>query len=46
MSSIGTLHYTQPQIYKAQKAMVAAKFNGVTLDSKIFDSAKDAKKSC
>jgi len=44
MSSVGILYYTQPQVYKAQKALVAAKFNGVTIDAKIFDSAKDSAK--
>lgn len=44
MSSIGILYYTEPQIYKAQKALIAAKFNGITVEAKVFDTAKDAAK--
>jgi len=42
--AIGTLHYYEPQIYKAQKALIAAKFNGITLETKVFNVEKDARK--
>jgi len=42
--AIGMLHYYEPQIYKAHKALVAAKFNSVTLEAKVFNPDKDAKK--
>jgi len=41
--SAGVLHFVQQTVYKAEKALVAAKFNGVALDKKIFDAKKDAK---
>lgn len=41
---IGTLHFVEETIYKAQKALVAAKFNGIVLNSAKFDFQKDAKK--
>lgn len=41
---IGVLHYVEEQIYKAQKAMIAAKFNGLALTSQKFDIAKEGKK--
>jgi len=36
------LHYVQATIYKAEKALIAAKFNGLVLDKKPFDAKKDA----
>jgi len=41
---IGTLHYVEEQIYKAQKALIAAKFNGLNLTAQKFDIAKEGKK--
>jgi len=41
---IGTLHYTEGQLYKAQKALVAAKFNGINIETKVFNPEKDLKK--
>lgn len=41
---IGTLHYVEQTVYKAQKALVAAKFNGIVLKESKFDVAKDAQK--
>merc|ERR1719162_452869 len=41
---IGTLHFIEQTLYKAEKALVAAKFNGVALDQKKFDAQKDARK--
>merc|ERR1719408_701467 len=43
-TSIGVLHYVEEQIYKAQKALIAAKFNGLALTSQKFDIAKEGKK--
>jgi elongation factor 1-gamma len=43
-ASIGTLHYMDQTIYKAEKALVAAKFNGLELATKKFDYNKDSKK--
>jgi len=43
-SSIGTLHYIEQTVYKAEKALIAAKFNGLLLNKKTFDAQKDAKK--
>jgi len=41
---IGILHYVEEQVYKAQKALIAAKFNGLLLPSQKFDFAKEGKK--
>jgi elongation factor 1-gamma len=41
---IGTLHFVEEAIYKAQKAMVAAKFNGLEVTPQKFDIAKEGKK--
>jgi len=41
---IGTLHFVQQTIYKAEKAMVAAKFNGLAVKTARFDAQKDAQK--
>jgi len=41
---IGTLYFVEPTLYKAQKALVAAKFNGVVLKEAKFDIEKEAKK--
>lgn len=43
MASVGTLYYSEPQVYKAQKALVTAKFNGIKLDAKVFSAEKDVK---
>eukprot|EP00443_Scrippsiella_acuminata_P029731 CAMPEP_0115189894 /NCGR_PEP_ID=MMETSP0270-20121206/11748_1 /TAXON_ID=71861 /ORGANISM="Scrippsiella trochoidea, Strain CCMP3099" /LENGTH=395 /DNA_ID=CAMNT_0002603095 /DNA_START=22 /DNA_END=1206 /DNA_ORIENTATION=- len=43
-ASIGTLHFIEQTLYKAEKALIAAKFNGLVLDKKAFDAQKDAKK--
>jgi len=41
---IGTIHYVEEQIYKAQKGMIAAKFNGLSVTTQKFDMAKESKK--
>eukprot|EP00411_Alexandrium_monilatum_P014053 CAMPEP_0175269774 /NCGR_PEP_ID=MMETSP0093-20121207/45034_1 /TAXON_ID=311494 /ORGANISM="Alexandrium monilatum, Strain CCMP3105" /LENGTH=482 /DNA_ID=CAMNT_0016564445 /DNA_START=60 /DNA_END=1508 /DNA_ORIENTATION=+ len=41
---IGTLYYLESTVYKAQKALVAAKFNGIAIKEAKFDPAKDLKK--
>lgn len=41
---LGTLHYVPEAIYKAEKALVAARFNGLILNASKFDPDKDAKK--
>lgn len=41
--SIGTLVYTESLAYRAHKAFVAAKFNGMALDSRLFDAVKESK---
>jgi elongation factor 1-gamma len=41
---IGILHYIEEQAYKAQKALIAAKFNGIALTAQKFDFAKEGKK--
>lgn len=41
---IGTLHFIEKTVYKAQKALVAAKFNGLGLEKKIIDPEADSKK--
>lgn len=41
---IGTLYYVEPTAYKAQKALVAAKFNGVAITEAKFDPEKDSRK--
>jgi len=43
-ASAGTLHFIEQTLYKAEKALIAAKFNGLVLDKKAFDAQKDAKK--
>merc|ERR1719408_972763 len=43
-TSIGVLHYVEEQVYKAQKALIAAKFNGLALTSQKFDIAKEGQK--
>eukprot|EP00927_Polykrikos_kofoidii_P026195 TRINITY_DN23366_c0_g1_i1.p1 TRINITY_DN23366_c0_g1~~TRINITY_DN23366_c0_g1_i1.p1 ORF type:complete len:562 (-),score=128.32 TRINITY_DN23366_c0_g1_i1:84-1703(-) len=40
--SIGTLHYFEATKYKAQKALIAAKFHGITIHENKFDQCKDA----
>jgi elongation factor 1-gamma len=40
---LGVLHYVDQTIYKAQKALIAAKFNGIAVTQKKFDP-KDAEK--
>jgi len=42
--SVGTLFFVEAQAYKAQKALVAAKFNGLQLDTKTFNIQTDARK--
>ncbi|CAE7421078.1 Eef1g [Symbiodinium sp. CCMP2592] len=42
--ALGTLWYVKEAVYKAEKALVAAKFTGASLEKKEFDPAKDAKK--
>ena len=42
--AIGTLHFIEQTVYKAEKALIAAKFNGITLNKKPFDAQKDAMK--
>jgi len=41
---IGTLYYVEPTAYKAQKALVAARFNGVAIIEAKFDVEKDYRK--
>jgi len=41
---IGTLYYVEEAIYKAEKALVTAKFAGLSMPTKKFDPQKDAKK--
>jgi len=41
---IGTLYYVPDTVYKAEKALIAAKFTGVKLNTVKWDHAKDAKK--
>jgi len=41
---IGTLYYVEEAIYKAEKALVTAKFAGLSIPTKKFDPQKDAKK--
>mmetsp|Transcript_34114 Transcript_34114/g.78760 ORF Transcript_34114/g.78760 Transcript_34114/m.78760 type:complete len:316 (+) Transcript_34114:72-1019(+) len=41
---LGILYYVKEAIYKAEKALVAAKFTGAKMTLKNFDPAKDAKK--
>jgi len=43
-ASHGTLHYVEETVYKAQKALIAAKFNGVELKAAKFDCQKDVNK--
>eukprot|EP00927_Polykrikos_kofoidii_P057781 TRINITY_DN5196_c0_g3_i1.p1 TRINITY_DN5196_c0_g3~~TRINITY_DN5196_c0_g3_i1.p1 ORF type:complete len:523 (+),score=117.74 TRINITY_DN5196_c0_g3_i1:87-1571(+) len=45
-SPIGILHYVEHTKYKAQKALIAAKFNGVTITESKFDVQRDSKKPC
>lgn len=40
----GTLYYIEETRYKAQKALIAAKFNGIALEKKAFDPHKDPAK--
>jgi len=42
--ALGTLWCVKEAVYKAEKALVAAKFTGASLEKKEFDPAKDAKK--
>ncbi|CAJ1382541.1 unnamed protein product [Effrenium voratum] len=41
---LGTLFYVEEAKYKAEKALIAAKFTGSALQTKKFDPQKDAKK--
>jgi len=41
---IGTLHFIVETAYKADKARIAAKFNGLALDTRKFDAEKVSKK--
>jgi len=41
---VGVIHFVEEQIYKAQKALIAAKFNGLVLTAQKFDVAKEGKK--
>jgi len=43
-ASHGTLHFVEETVYKAQKALVAAKFNGIELKTAKFDVQKDVHK--
>eukprot|EP00927_Polykrikos_kofoidii_P057780 TRINITY_DN5196_c0_g2_i1.p1 TRINITY_DN5196_c0_g2~~TRINITY_DN5196_c0_g2_i1.p1 ORF type:complete len:644 (+),score=166.56 TRINITY_DN5196_c0_g2_i1:87-2018(+) len=44
--SIGVLHYVEQTKYKAQKALITAKFNGIKVTESKFDQQKDSKKPC
>jgi len=39
--ALGTLHFADGLAYKANKALIAAKFNGLRIETRIFDLAKD-----
>ncbi|CAJ1428521.1 unnamed protein product [Effrenium voratum] len=41
---VGTLYYVEEVKYKAEKALIAAKFNGLSLKTAKFDAQKDVKK--
>jgi len=43
MACAATLHYSETTMYKAQKALITAKFNGLDIQTKKFDPAKDGK---
>jgi elongation factor 1-gamma len=39
--ALGTLHFADGLAYKANKALIAAKFNGLRIETRIFDLTKD-----